>query len=85
MEGINRKYLFLASNDKVRFFIDRDPKYFGAILNFLRDGKLRPTDIEDFDGFIEEFRFYRIPEPNFASSPVTSVRNGVSIGKNTHS
>ena len=49
-----------------RFFIDRDPKYFPAVLNFMRDGKFRNSDIKsvDLEELTEEFEFFNIPFPH---------------------
>ena len=47
------------------YFIDRNPKYFGVLLDFLRTGTL---DYEDFtekniDKLKDEFKFYSVPYP----------------------
>jgi len=45
------------------YFIDRDPRYFGIILNFIREGKVRATDLKsvEIEDLLEEFQFFRIP------------------------
>ncbi|CAD6192111.1 unnamed protein product [Caenorhabditis auriculariae] len=44
-------------------FIDRDPKHFGKILNFLRDGDdfVAPTDSEATEELKREATFYNLP------------------------
>jgi len=46
----------------VEFFLDRDPKHFRWILNFLREGTVesRPSDIFHLEELIIEAKFYKI-------------------------
>ena len=46
-----------------RFFINRDPKYFGHVLCFLREGKIRDIEKVNLQHLIEEFSFFKIPFP----------------------
>lgn len=57
--------ILIKNPTTIDFFIDRDPKYFGVILNFLREGKLKTSDLKslDFDDLKDEFRFFKIPPP----------------------
>merc|ERR1712000_60015 len=61
------------------YFIDRNPKYFGVLLDFLRTGTL---DYEDFtekniDKLKDEFKFYSVPYPkprySFADGNTTAT------------
>ncbi len=48
-------------NNNNEIFIDRDPTYFGKILNYLRDGKLvRPEDEKANEELEKEIKFYKI-------------------------
>merc|ERR1712080_701635 len=40
------------------FFIDRDPKYFNVVLNFLRTGKVEVDETIDPNFLLEEARYY---------------------------
>lgn len=43
------------------YFIDRDPKYFQMILNFLRDGWcLVPPSVEQRRELLQEVRYYQV-------------------------
>eukprot|EP00026_Physarum_polycephalum_P009601 Phypoly_transcript_09729.p1 GENE.Phypoly_transcript_09729~~Phypoly_transcript_09729.p1 ORF type:complete len:299 (+),score=33.98 Phypoly_transcript_09729:120-1016(+) len=52
-------------NDKGAYFIDRNPKHFGRILDYLRYGKLRVADLsaEQMECLEEELDFYQITDP----------------------
>lgn len=44
-----------------RVFIDRDPKHFGLILNYLRDGScVLPTDSQGLQEILQEADFYQV-------------------------
>lgn len=44
-----------------RVFVDRDPKHFGLILNFLRDGHcVLPTDSQGLQEVLQEADFYQV-------------------------
>jgi len=47
------------------YFIDHDPKHFRLVLNYLRDGRLRNTELRSIDmvDLIQEFQFYKIEPP----------------------
>lgn len=57
------------------YFIDRDPSHFGIVLKYMRDGKVRNSDLKsvDPDDLQEEFQFYRIPFGSASSSSSSSV------------
>jgi hypothetical protein len=57
--------LFTLNERTGVFFIDRDPKHFDRILNFLRDGELDFTDLQDYgrNKLIKDLDFYQIPIP----------------------
>ena len=43
-------------------FIDRDPRHFGLILNFLRDGQcVLPPDAGGRRELLQEADFYQVP------------------------
>jgi len=48
-----------------RYFIDRDPTYFEIVLNFMREGRLRNTGLQniDLEDLRSEFQFYKIDMP----------------------
>eukprot|EP00026_Physarum_polycephalum_P011207 Phypoly_transcript_11412.p1 GENE.Phypoly_transcript_11412~~Phypoly_transcript_11412.p1 ORF type:complete len:404 (+),score=58.10 Phypoly_transcript_11412:55-1212(+) len=60
---------FISTNSQTpneEFFIDRDPKHFGAILNYLREGEMRdkgwePWEVEELT---TEFEFFNIAFPS---------------------
>lgn len=49
----------------IRFFIDRNPKYFGAVLDFLREGRVRNSEVSDahIEEVREEFEHFSVPIP----------------------
>jgi len=63
-------------DDDGYYFIDRDGKHFGAILNFLRTGKVRvPSRAEDAEDFMDEVEFYMLTDAVLdASGRVASAR-----------
>lgn len=45
-----------------RVFIDRDPKHFRIILNYLRDGAcVVPTEETEIAELLKEIDFYQVP------------------------
>lgn len=48
------------TDDKGYIFIDRDPKYFNIILNYIRTTKLDQSGNFDVELLIEEFNYYGI-------------------------
>lgn len=65
MKGSYFEDILIKNPQSVEFFIDHDPQYFGVMLNYIRDGKLRNADLKtvDFDDLRDEFRFFKIPLP----------------------
>lgn len=57
--------ILIKNPQSIEFFIDHDPQYFGIVLNYIRDGKLRNGDLKtvDLDDLREEFKFFKIPVP----------------------
>ena len=46
------------------YFIDRSGEHFGAVLNFMRTGKVKlPTSQADFEAVCEEMQYYQLDEP----------------------
>ena len=44
-----------------RLFIDRDPKHFRIILNYLRDGACQlPTDESEINELLQEVEFFQV-------------------------
>jgi len=62
--------------DSAEVFIDRDPAFFGMVLNFLRNGgkmlldELRHSQIK---AFMQELRFYRLPEDSLQKISGTTL------------
>jgi len=50
-----------ATDENGAYFIDRDPKYFRAILNFLRDpSKLIIDSNLNMEGVLQEARYFQV-------------------------
>eukprot|EP00026_Physarum_polycephalum_P010144 Phypoly_transcript_10296.p1 GENE.Phypoly_transcript_10296~~Phypoly_transcript_10296.p1 ORF type:complete len:422 (+),score=81.02 Phypoly_transcript_10296:54-1268(+) len=59
-----------------KFFIERDPKHFTTLLNFLREGKVtKKIKAKDIGELRDEFTFYKIPFPEseFENAEKTEV------------
>jgi hypothetical protein len=48
------------SNDEQKFMFDRDPNYFGPVLNYLRTGKLIHDQHISLIGILEEAKFFEV-------------------------
>jgi len=54
--------LFEPSEDDHAYFIDRDPKLFRIIMEFIRSGYLKEVDSDIVDELIEEAKYYLLDE-----------------------
>ena len=56
-----------CTNCCIRVFVDHDPKYFSVILNYMREGRIRPSAVNsaDYGDLIREFEFFNIPYPSW--------------------
>ena len=74
------------TDDKGYVFIDRDPKYFSIILNYIRTTKLDQSGTFDVELLIEEFNYYGIRidteiQSNSVSYLLVSInRDNISFG-----
>ena len=58
--------IFKNQLTKYRFFIDRDPKHFGKVLNYLRDKEVHNKGLEpwELEELASDFEFYKINIPS---------------------
>ena len=65
-----------AGPDEGRIFIDRDPRWFHLILNYLRDGRcVMPTDEAALREILYEADFYQVSPAGIASLGEASYRD----------
>ena len=58
-------------------FIDRDPRHFGLVLNFLRDGTcVLPADAGGRRELLQEADFYQVCECSLACASLSCARQG---------
>lgn len=62
-----------------RFFVDHDARYFGVILNYMRDGKIRSSELQNVDKqeLLDEFNHFSVPAPYFLTKYVALLVNAI--------
>jgi hypothetical protein len=67
-EWLNQRNNLAVQTDNV-YFVDRDPKHFQRVLNYLRDGScVLPSSVEDRKELLVEARHYQVRSGCYFSS-----------------